>query len=179
MSCQLRLAGERTGAGERHRTRCRAGRHGPGAPPGSARSRARGGVAGVRCLIGLPEVVRQAKGNFTRAARFVGVHPNHLHRLIRKLEAKGAVRVVTPGAGNGNERGADAMDTGGRPHPSRRQRETRRDPARSETPRDPVNRILCVPLLELASVKPPARSSGRRCRCRRRSWCGRRRGGSR
>ena len=35
---------------------------------------------------------------------------------------------------NGKLRGADAMDTGGRPHPSRRQRETRRDPARSETP---------------------------------------------
>jgi len=35
---------------------------------------------------------------------------------------------------NGRLRGADALDTGGRPHPSRRQRETRRDPARSETP---------------------------------------------
>ncbi len=34
----------------------------------------------------------------------------------------------------GQLRGADAVDTGGRPHPSRRQRETRRDPARSETP---------------------------------------------
>ena len=31
-------------------------------------------------------------------------------------------------------RGADALDTGGRPHRSRRQRETREDPARSETP---------------------------------------------
>ena len=31
-------------------------------------------------------------------------------------------------------RGADAVETGGRPHPTRRQRETRRDPARSETP---------------------------------------------
>ena len=35
---------------------------------------------------------------------------------------------------NGKLRGADALDTGGRPHPSRRQRETRGDPARSETP---------------------------------------------
>src|SRR4029079_11740552 len=31
-------------------------------------------------------------------------------------------------------RGADAVETGGRPHCSRRQRETREDPARSETP---------------------------------------------
>ena len=31
-------------------------------------------------------------------------------------------------------RGADAVETGGRPHRARRQRETREDPARSETP---------------------------------------------
>ena len=31
-------------------------------------------------------------------------------------------------------RGADVLDTGGRPHRSRRFRETRADPARSETP---------------------------------------------
>jgi len=31
-------------------------------------------------------------------------------------------------------RGADAVETGGRPHRARRQRETRMDPARSETP---------------------------------------------
>ncbi len=31
-------------------------------------------------------------------------------------------------------RGADAVETGGRQHRARRQRETRRDPARSETP---------------------------------------------
>ena len=34
----------------------------------------------------------------------------------------------------GQLRGADAVETGGRPHRSRRQRETRADPARSETP---------------------------------------------
>ncbi len=34
-------------------------------------------------------------------------------------------------------RGADAVWRGGRPHPVRRQRETPRDPARSETPRMP------------------------------------------
>ena len=32
-------------------------------------------------------------------------------------------------------RGADAVAKGGRPHPARRQRETRTGPARSETPR--------------------------------------------
>ena len=32
-------------------------------------------------------------------------------------------------------RGADAVEEGGRRHPTRRYRETRRDPARSETPR--------------------------------------------
>ena len=31
-------------------------------------------------------------------------------------------------------RGADAVEVGGRPYPTRRQREARRDPARSETP---------------------------------------------
>jgi hypothetical protein len=34
----------------------------------------------------------------------------------------------------GQLRGADAVDTGGRPHRARRQRETHTDPARSETP---------------------------------------------
>src|SRR5512139_351308 len=34
-------------------------------------------------------------------------------------------------------RGADAVRRGGRPHPVRCQRETHRDPARSETPRMP------------------------------------------
>src|ERR1700674_2788185 len=32
-------------------------------------------------------------------------------------------------------RDADAVEEGGRPHPARRYRETRRSPARSETPR--------------------------------------------
>jgi len=31
-------------------------------------------------------------------------------------------------------RGADAVERGGRPHPTHREREVRRDPARSETP---------------------------------------------
>ena len=31
-------------------------------------------------------------------------------------------------------RGADAVEKGGRPHPTHREREVRRDPARSETP---------------------------------------------
>ena len=34
------------------------------------------------------KALRQAKGNFTEAARSLGVHPNHLHRLIRNLKLK-------------------------------------------------------------------------------------------
>jgi hypothetical protein len=36
-------------------------------------------------------------------------------------------------------RGADAVEPSGRPHPARRQCETHRDPARSETPSTPRN----------------------------------------
>ena len=39
----------------------------------------------------------------------------------------------------GQLRGADAVEIGGRPHHSRRHRETRTDPARSETPSTPGN----------------------------------------
>ncbi len=34
------------------------------------------------------KALAQAKGNFTEAARSLGVHPNHLHRLIRNLKLK-------------------------------------------------------------------------------------------
>ena len=32
--------------------------------------------------------MEQADGNYTEAARFLGVHPNYLHRLIRNLNLK-------------------------------------------------------------------------------------------
>jgi len=36
--------------------------------------------------------VKLNKGNYTEAARALGVHPNYLHRLIRNLEIKGEIR---------------------------------------------------------------------------------------
>jgi two-component system, NtrC family, response regulator HydG len=38
------------------------------------------------------DAVRQAKGNYTEAAKVLGVHPNYLHRLIRNLEIKDDLR---------------------------------------------------------------------------------------
>jgi transcriptional regulator with GAF, ATPase, and Fis domain len=32
--------------------------------------------------------VEQAGGNYTEAARLLGLHPNYLHRLIRNLSLK-------------------------------------------------------------------------------------------
>jgi hypothetical protein len=49
------------------------------------------------------------------------------------LTGEGAGRVLSREMLN-PLRGADVLQAGGRPHPTRRQRETRWDPARSETP---------------------------------------------
>jgi transcriptional regulator with GAF, ATPase, and Fis domain len=38
------------------------------------------------------DAMRQAKGNYTEAAKLLGVHPNYLHRLIRNLNLKGQIR---------------------------------------------------------------------------------------
>ena len=38
------------------------------------------------------DAVRQAKGNYTEAAKRLDVHPNYLHRLIRNLEIKDDLR---------------------------------------------------------------------------------------
>lgn len=38
------------------------------------------------------EAVHQAKGNYTEAAKLLGVHPNYLHRLIRNLKIKENLR---------------------------------------------------------------------------------------
>jgi transcriptional regulator with PAS, ATPase and Fis domain len=37
------------------------------------------------------KAVKQAGGNFTQAARLLGVHPNYLHRLIRNLNIRAVV----------------------------------------------------------------------------------------
>jgi len=38
------------------------------------------------------EAVKQAKGNYTEAAKQLGVHPNYLHRLIRNLNIRSEVK---------------------------------------------------------------------------------------
>ena len=38
------------------------------------------------------DAVKQNKGNYTEAAKALGVHPNYLHRLIRNLDIKGEIR---------------------------------------------------------------------------------------
>ena len=35
--------------------------------------------------------LEQAKGNYTEAAKVLGIHPNNLHRIIRTLDLKAAV----------------------------------------------------------------------------------------
>ena len=37
------------------------------------------------------KAVREARGNYTEAAKVLGIHPNYLHRLIRNLNLKGLV----------------------------------------------------------------------------------------
>jgi DNA-binding NtrC family response regulator len=37
------------------------------------------------------KAVQQAAGNYTEAARLLGIHPNYLHRLIRNLNLKAAL----------------------------------------------------------------------------------------
>ncbi len=38
--------------------------------------------------------VREAGGNYTEAARALGIHPNYLHRLIRNLDLKSALKAA-------------------------------------------------------------------------------------
>jgi transcriptional regulator with GAF, ATPase, and Fis domain len=40
--------------------------------------------------------LEEAHGNYTEAARLLGVHPNYLHRLIRNLDLKEVVKVSPP-----------------------------------------------------------------------------------
>src|SRR5262249_42881319 len=37
------------------------------------------------------KALENAKGNYTEAARALGIHPNNLHRIIRTLDLKAAV----------------------------------------------------------------------------------------
>ena len=36
--------------------------------------------------------LEDAKGNFTEAARLLGLHPNYLHRLIRNLDLRSELK---------------------------------------------------------------------------------------
>ena len=40
----------------------------------------------------IADAVKQTKGNYTEAAKALGVHPNYLHRLIRNLNIKGELK---------------------------------------------------------------------------------------
>jgi DNA-binding NtrC family response regulator len=39
--------------------------------------------------------IDEAKGNYTEAAKLLGVHPNYLHRLIRNLNLKAQLKSAT------------------------------------------------------------------------------------
>ena len=38
------------------------------------------------------DAMKEAKGNYTAAAKALGVHPNYLHRLIRNLNLKSELK---------------------------------------------------------------------------------------
>ncbi len=40
----------------------------------------------------ITDAVKQCKGNYTEAAKLIGVHPNYLHRLIRNLDIKSELK---------------------------------------------------------------------------------------
>jgi DNA-binding NtrC family response regulator len=43
----------------------------------------------------IQNALEEARGNYTEAARLLGVHPNYLHRLIRNLDLKESVKGAT------------------------------------------------------------------------------------
>ena len=52
----------------------------------------------------ITDAVTQTKGNYTEAAKLLGLHPNYLHRLIRNLDLKSEVKRMS-GEGNSNSAG--------------------------------------------------------------------------
>jgi len=44
----------------------------------------------------IQNALQEARGNYTEAARLLGVHPNYLHRLIRNLDLKEQVKSPPP-----------------------------------------------------------------------------------
>ncbi len=43
----------------------------------------------------------QAEGSFTEAAKLLGIHPNYLHRLVRNLDLRGAIKNSAGGSAGG------------------------------------------------------------------------------
>ena len=60
----------------------------PASPSGSPATRYHEGVLEAKKQIIL-KAMEQAGGQYTDAARLLGVHPNYLHRLMRNLNLKG------------------------------------------------------------------------------------------
>ena len=101
---QLRLAGQCARARKRHRARGGAGfvRSDPARRP--ARIHTGEGRADEAAASSFHDALReskkqlivnaleQANGNYTEAARLLGLHPNYLHRLIRNLNMKPLLR---------------------------------------------------------------------------------------
>ena len=60
-------------------------------PPGVSPAKYHAAVKDVKKQLIL-KALDEAKGNYTEAARILGVHPNYLHRLIRNLDLKESLR---------------------------------------------------------------------------------------
>ncbi len=63
--------------------------------PGGPATRYHEGVTEAKKQLIL-KAVEQAHGQYTEAARLLGVHPNYLHRLMRNLNLKGADSTASP-----------------------------------------------------------------------------------
>jgi DNA-binding NtrC family response regulator len=60
-------------------------------PPGAVLATYHGAVKETKKQLIL-RAMQEAKGNYTEAARLLGVHANYLHRLIRNLDLKDSLR---------------------------------------------------------------------------------------
>ncbi len=65
---------------------------GPGASPSQKTSYHEAVSAAKRQAV--LKAVEQAGGNYTEAAKLLGIHPNNLHRLIRNLDLRNALRRI-------------------------------------------------------------------------------------
>jgi hypothetical protein len=54
--------------------------------------------------------MEEARGNYTEAARILGVHANYLHRLVRNLNLRAPIRSL-PIPSNGSARTTDHRAT--------------------------------------------------------------------